>query len=67
MEPVPGSYAWKLPVLKEAFEFKPPFGSVSWQVNTSVIKKVDTSILQTWLKMTLAVDSATPNRSPTVL
>ena len=37
-EPVPGSYAWKFPVLKEAIKFMLPFGSVSWQVNTSVAK-----------------------------
>ena len=34
---------------------------------TNLSQRIEISILHAWLKMTLMVDSATPNRSPTVL
>ena len=67
MEAVPRTNTGELPVLKEVLEFLFPHIGTFWQVNIPIIQCIVIKTLQTSLKITAAVDSTTPNKSPTVL
>ena len=67
MEAVPRTNTGELPVLKEVLEFLFPHIGTFWQVNIPIIQCIVIKTLQTSLKITAAVDSATPNKSSTVL